>query len=54
MEEKWVVHCQAAGQGRQVLQYLARYIFRVAISNSRLEHVLPLILASPLAETSRS
>ena len=36
-KKKWVVHCQAAGQGRQVLNYLARYIFRVAISNSRLE-----------------
>jgi len=35
--KKWVVNCQAAGQGRQVLNYLARYIFRVAISNSRLE-----------------
>lgn len=37
--KKWVVHCQAAGQGRQVLQYLGRYIFRVAISNSRLEKI---------------
>jgi uncharacterized protein (DUF983 family) len=36
-KKNWVVHCQAAGQGRQVLHYLARYIFRVAISNSRLE-----------------
>jgi hypothetical protein len=36
-KKKWVVHCQAAGLGRQVLQYLGRYIFRVAISNSRLE-----------------
>jgi len=36
-KKDWVVHCQAAGQGRQVLHYLARYIFRVAISNSRLE-----------------
>jgi hypothetical protein len=34
---KWVVHCQAAGQGREVLNYLARYLFRVALSNSRLE-----------------
>jgi len=32
-----VVNCKAAGQGRQVLNYLARYIFRVAISNSRLQ-----------------
>jgi len=36
-KKDWVVHCKAAGQGRQVLHYLARYIFRVAISNSRLE-----------------
>lgn len=34
---KWVVYCQAAGQGREVLNYLARYLFRVALSNSRLE-----------------
>lgn len=32
-------HCQAAGQGRPVLAYLDRYIFRVAISNSRLERI---------------
>lgn len=38
-KKDWVVHCQAAGQGRQVLNYLARYIFRVAISNSRLEKI---------------
>ena len=36
-KKKWVANCKAAGQGRQVLNYLARYIFRVAISNSRLE-----------------
>jgi hypothetical protein len=38
-KKDWVVHCQAAGHGRQVLNYLARYIFRVAISNSRLEKI---------------
>lgn len=38
-KKKWVAHCKAAGQGRQVLNYLARYIFRVAISNSRLERI---------------
>ncbi len=38
-KKDWVVHCKAAGQGRQVLNYLARYIFRVAITNSRLEHI---------------
>jgi hypothetical protein len=34
---KWVVHCKFAGEGPEVLHYLARYVFRVAISNSRLE-----------------
>src|SRR6266404_340934 len=38
-KKDWVVHCQTAGQGRKVLNYLARYIFRVAISNSRLERI---------------
>jgi hypothetical protein len=38
-KKKWVVNCKAAGQGRQVLNYLARYIFRVAITNSRLERI---------------
>lgn len=35
----WVVHAQPAGDGQHVLDYLARYLFRVAISNSRLEHL---------------
>jgi len=35
----WVVHCQPAGRGDQVLEYLGRYVFRIAISNSRLEQV---------------
>jgi Putative transposase/Transposase zinc-binding domain len=38
-EKGWVVHCQPAGRGDQVLEYLGRYVFRVAISNSRLEQV---------------
>jgi hypothetical protein len=38
-KKKWVVHCQPAGHGQQVLHYLARYVFRVAISNSRLERI---------------
>jgi hypothetical protein len=33
----WVVHCTAWGEGGQaVLDYLARYVFRVAISNTRI------------------
>ncbi len=32
----WVVHAQPAGDGTRVLDYLARYLFRVAIPISRL------------------
>ena len=35
----WVVHGQPAGDGVRVLDYLARYLFRVAIPNSRLEQI---------------
>ena len=35
----WVVHAQPAGTGERVLEYLARYLFRVAICNSRLEYI---------------
>ena len=34
---EWVVHVQHAGTGERVLDYLARYVFRIAIVNSRLE-----------------
>ncbi len=36
-DKKWVVHVQHAGTGARVLDYLARYVFRIAIANSRLE-----------------
>ncbi len=35
-ESNWVVHSQAVGDGRNCLRYLARYVFRVAISNRRI------------------
>lgn len=36
--QKWVVHVKAAGQGPEaVLDYLGRYVHRVAISNSRIK-----------------
>jgi Putative transposase/Transposase zinc-binding domain len=38
-QKKWVVHSQQAGRGDKVLQYLARYVFRIAIANSRLESI---------------
>jgi hypothetical protein len=36
-QQKWNVQIQHAGRGQKVLDYLGRYAFRVAISNSRLE-----------------
>lgn len=36
-DKKWVVHLRHAGTGEKVLEYLARYVFRIAITNSRLE-----------------
>jgi hypothetical protein len=35
--KSWVVHAQHAGTGQKVLDYLGRYVFRIAISQSRLE-----------------
>jgi len=35
-QQDWVVHCQPVGDGTRALQYLARYVFRVAIANSRI------------------
>jgi hypothetical protein len=32
----WNVNCQAAGNGAATLQYLARYVFKVAIADSRI------------------
>ena len=33
---KWVVHVKHAGSGKEVLEYLSRYVHRVALPNSRL------------------
>jgi hypothetical protein len=38
-KKNWVVHSQHAGRGDKLLDYLARYVFRIAISNSRLESI---------------
>jgi len=35
-QQNWVVHCQHAGSGQKVLDYLGRYVFRIAIANSRI------------------
>ena len=36
-KQPWVMHAQPAGRGQKVLDYLGRYVFRIAISQSRLE-----------------
>jgi hypothetical protein len=33
---KWVVHCESVGDGRHAMKYLGAYVFRVAISESRI------------------
>ena len=38
-KEKWVVDSQSAGEGQNALRYLARYVFRVAISNNRIKSI---------------
>ena len=38
-KQPWVVHCRHAGRGEKALDYLGRYVFRVALSNSRLERL---------------
>lgn len=30
----WVIHSEAAGRGPEVIRYLARYVYRVALTNS--------------------
>jgi hypothetical protein len=35
-EIDWNVNCQAVGSGQATLKYLARYVFKVAISDSRI------------------
>lgn len=37
--KSWVVDCKYAGSGEKVLDYLGRYLFRVAIANSRLDRL---------------
>jgi hypothetical protein len=36
-EKDWVVHCKPVGNGTNALKYLAPYIYRVAITNNRIE-----------------
>jgi hypothetical protein len=32
----WVVHCEPAGYGTEIIKYVAPYVYRMAISNSRI------------------
>jgi hypothetical protein len=40
-QEEWVVHSKAVGDGQAAMKYLAPYIFRVAISDSRIRSIEP-------------
>ncbi len=40
-QKAWNVNCKAVGDGRLALRYLAPYVFRVAISHSRIVKVEP-------------
>jgi hypothetical protein len=37
-EKPWVVHSKPVGAGEAALKYLAPYVYRVALSNNRIEH----------------
>jgi len=37
--QPWVVDCRPVGSGQAALKYLAPYIFRIALSNNRIERV---------------
>jgi hypothetical protein len=37
-EKPWVVHSKRVGAGEAALRYLAPYVYRVALSNNRIEH----------------
>ena len=36
-QKDWVVHCKPVGNGNNALKYLAPYVYRVAITNKRIE-----------------
>jgi ssDNA-binding Zn-finger/Zn-ribbon topoisomerase 1 len=36
-QKDWVVHCKPVGDGNSALKYLSPYIYRVAITNNRIE-----------------
>lgn len=38
-DRKWVTHVQQIGRGDHAVRYLAQYIFRVALTNDRIEHL---------------
>lgn len=38
-QNDWVVHCKPVGNGTDALKYLAPYIYRVAITNNRIESI---------------
>jgi len=38
-QKEWVVHVEAAGYGREIIKYLAPYVYRVALSNHSIKKI---------------
>jgi hypothetical protein len=39
-KKRWVVHCKPVGSGEHAVEYLSRYVFRVALSNASLQKMV--------------
>ena len=39
--QRWVVNCKAVGDGSKALRYLAKYVYRVAITDRRIVKIIP-------------
>ena len=35
-KKNWVIHCEPAGKGPELIRYLASYVYRVALTNKRI------------------
>ena len=38
-QKEWVVHVEAAGYGREIIKYIAPYVYRVALSNHSIKKI---------------
>lgn len=38
-KKNWVVHVEAAGYGREIIKYIAPYVYRVALTNNKIKKI---------------